>query len=58
MNDTKELLIFSMLVIYNMEVDRVKKLYNISDNDIINILKKYENCSISDENYKNNVILY
>ena len=58
MKDNKELLIFSMLVIYNMEVDRVKKLYNISDNDIINILKKYENCNISDETYKNNVILY
>ena len=57
MKDNKELLIFSMLVIYNMEVDRVKKLYNISDIDIINILKKYENCSISDETYKN-VILY
>ena len=55
MDNTKELLIFSMIIIYNMEVDRVKELYKITDDDIINILKKYE--SYSDETYKN-VILY
>ena len=55
MNNKKELLIFSMLVIYDMEVDKVKQIYKITDDDIINILKKYE--SYSDETYKN-VILY
>ena len=55
MDKKTELLVFSMIIIYNMEVDRVKKLYKITDDDVINILKKYE--SYSDETYKN-VILY
>ena len=45
-----------MIIIYNMEVERVKELYKITDDDVINILKKYE--SYSDENYKNNIVLY
>lgn len=56
--DNKELIIFSMLVIYNINVERVKHIYKVSDDDIIKILKKYENYDYSDENYKKNVVLY
>ena len=56
--DILETLIYTMLTIYDMDIETVKGAYGVDDVYINKVLNKYSNSNCSNENYKNNVILY